>query len=360
MSGNKLPRGFKLRDNGSYEYRFTVDGKRYSVYGKTITACEKLAMEKKYPEAKVKGIPTLAQYFAEWDESRIGIVKESTRYCNDTRWKRIKPHLGSVPINEIERRDVIALQKLLSKNLMTAGVNETIGLLSQIMKSAVVDKLRQDNPCEGVKPLKRTEPHSTETNHRALTKKETSLFMQYAADTWYYELYQFLLMTGCRIGEAAALTWSDIDFKKKTIQISKGVSRSATGNEISTPKTSTSKRKLFVSDNVLDVLKEQRKKSKGERVFVTKRNDFIKPSNTSPCINAVIKKIEAETGEPFEHFSIHAFRDTFATRAIESGMKPKTLQKYLGHSSFKITMDLYTHVMDDTMAEEIKMVDVGL
>lgn len=360
MSGKKLPRGFKLRDNGSYEYRFTIDGKRYSVYGKTIAACEKLALEKKHPEVRAENVPTLSQYFAEWDASRMGTVKESTRYCNDTRWKRIKPHLGSMPIDEIERRDVLALQRALAKKLTTAGVNETVGLLSQIIKSAIIDKLRYDNPCDGVKPLKRIEPTSAETNHRALTKAETSLFMEYAKDSWYYELYQFLLTTGCRIGEAAALNWSDIDFKKKTIQINKGVSRTAIGNEISTPKTSTSKRKLFVNDNVIDILQKQREKSNGERVFVTKKNGFIRPSNTSPCINAVIRKIEAETGKPFEHFSIHAFRDTFATRAIESGMKPKTLQKYLGHSSFKITMDLYTHVMDDTMAEEIKLVDVGL
>ena len=59
-----------------------------------------------------------------------------------------------------------------------------------------------------------------------------------------------------------------------------------------------------------------------------------------------------------ERITSHAFRDTFATRAIESGMNPKTLQSILGHASIKMTMDLYAHVMEDTKIEEMQKVSV--
>ena len=50
------------------------------------------------------------------------------------------------------------------------------------------------------------------------------------------------------------------------------------------------------------------------------------------------------------------FRDTFATRCVESGMQPKTLQAILGHSSISMTMDLYVHCLDDTKVRELKAV----
>lgn len=55
------------------------------------------------------------------------------------------------------------------------------------------------------------------------------------------------------------------------------------------------------------------------------------------------------------HISMHGLRHTYATRAIERGMQPKVLQKLLGHSSIKITMDKYVHVTDDSLAKAVKL-----
>ena len=64
----------------------------------------------------------------------------------------------------------------------------------------------------------------------------------------------------------------------------------------------------------------------------------------------------AQKAAGIEHFAIHALRDTFATRALESGMNPQTLKTILGHSSYSMTMDLYCHVLADTKAEEMAKV----
>ena len=53
-------------------------------------------------------------------------------------------------------------------------------------------------------------------------------------------------------------------------------------------------------------------------------------------------------------FCMHALRHTYATRAIESGMQPKVLQKLLGHASSKTTMDRYVHVTDETLDQAVK------
>ena len=64
-----------------------------------------------------------------------------------------------------------------------------------------------------------------------------------------------------------------------------------------------------------------------------------------------------DTLDQIESFTPHCFIHTFATRAIESGMKPKVLQKILGHKTLQMTMDLYCHVMPDLKEDEMKLVE---
>ena len=66
----------------------------------------------------------------------------------------------------------------------------------------------------------------------------------------------------------------------------------------------------------------------------------------------VIKKIRQD-GKEFPDITPHVFRHTFATRAIEEGMPPQVLKTIMGHSSLAITMDLYSHVMEDTKQKEM-------
>ena len=53
-------------------------------------------------------------------------------------------------------------------------------------------------------------------------------------------------------------------------------------------------------------------------------------------------------------FTVHCFRDTFATRMIENGMNPKTLQKILGHKNIAMTMNLYAQVTKKTAVDEMR------
>ena len=77
-------------------------------------------------------------------------------------------------------------------------------------------------------------------------------------------------------------------------------------------------------------------------------------TNIKDSINYLIARINlGNSGIEFEHFTPHCRRHTFATNCIEKGMRPKTLQKILGHNSLQMTMDLYCHVHDDILKEEM-------
>lgn len=74
-------------------------------------------------------------------------------------------------------------------------------------------------------------------------------------------------------------------------------------------------------------------------VFVTRNNRPTQLFLVQEAIDSVLRKLREEHPE-FERFSPHCFRHTFATRAIENGVQPKTLQKILGHAFLQMTMDL--------------------
>jgi len=56
---------------------------------------------------------------------------------------------------------------------------------------------------------------------------------------------------------------------------------------------------------------------------------------------------------------MHALRHTYVTRAIESGMQPKMLQKLMGHASIQTTMDRYVHVTDEAMDQAVRQFEIN-
>lgn len=91
-------------------------------------------------------------------------------------------------------------------------------------------------------------------------------------------------------------------------------------------------------------------------VFCSKTNNPIHESNVRGTLRYLIDKINRENSEiNFLSFTPHGLRHTFATKCIAKGMRPKTLQKILGHNSLQMTMDLYCHVEPETLKEEMAL-----
>lgn len=92
-------------------------------------------------------------------------------------------------------------------------------------------------------------------------------------------------------------------------------------------------------------------------VFTSKTNNPLNPANTKDSINYIVDRINRENPDQFfEHLTPHGLRHTFATNCIENGMEPKTLQKILGHNSLQMTMDLYCHVRESTLTDEMERI----
>lgn len=211
-----------------------------------------------------------------------------------------------------------------------------------------------------------------EKHKRVLTLEEQREILKYAKNRACEPLVRVALGTGMRAGEMLALTWDDIDFEHREINVNKTlvyVRDKNTGKytfKNQTPKTKSGKRIIPMQSDVYHALRKQKfqmrqlqlhtknwKSVKGfeNLVFVNKSGkprQVVDFRNDLQRIEDAINKEREQKGQsPIKHFYPHALRHTFATRCFESGIDAKTVQTWLGHASIAITLDLYTHVTDD-------------
>ena len=212
--------------------------------------------------------------------------------------------------------------------------------------------------------------------------EEQKKFLDVAKHSHNYYQYAFLLETGLRTGEMIALTWDNVDWDKRTLSIEKTMEFRYKRQQFwvaGPPKTMTSYRTIPLTNRAYEILREiyatkdtrkqsaalntvleyadKRKDKKQKKQFNMSDLIFINFRTGMPNKNSSydthLYKLCDEAG--IKRFCMHCLRHTYATRCIEAGMQPKTLQKLLGHSSLKTTMDRYVHVTDDSMENGIKL-----
>ena len=128
---------------------------------------------------------------------------------------------------------------------------------------------------------------------------------------------------------------------------------------ISEPKTKAGRRDIPMTEEAYMILIRQRERWKKRKVLSLEFGNYVFLSeNGIPISNSTYNSVLKKLCKQFRLRSIspHMLRHTFATRCIEAGMNPKTLQAILGHSSIKMTLDLYVHVTQDHIQKEMSEV----
>ncbi len=156
------------------------------------------------------------------------------------------------------------------------------------------------------------------------------------------------MTTGLRRGELLALLWTDLNSKEKCLTVLKSVSRGKGELRVTEPKTSNSIRTVYIDDEAVRLLVEERKRHP--------LSPYMVPSPVTggmygpDCVARMHKKLLKKAGIE-EHVRFHDLRRTFATMALQNGVDPKTVSKMLGHYSAEFTLDVYTNVTRDMQKE---------
>jgi len=149
------------------------------------------------------------------------------------------------------------------------------------------------------------------------------------------------LYTGLRIGELAALEWSDIDLRARELHITKSChyGRDSSGKFrriTEAPKTESSLRIIPIPKQLVPYLSELKRKSRS-RYVISRGEKPISIRSYQRSFSAMQKRLG------IAHRGFHSLRHTFATRALECGMDVKTLSELLGHKSPTVTLNRYAH-----------------
>ncbi len=375
MAEKKLPKGVTLRKDGRYMGRVQINGERVSLYSDKLSDLINQMEDVKYQMkhgfyCRPKEI-RVDEWFNTWiDEYKSLQCKSQTiRLYRNTYKRYIQEPIGRKKVTDVKPA---VLQKIIN-GIHKAGYSRSIITSVQtIIKGMFLQALRDgiiiNNPAKNL-TLPRFRKVVKE-ERRVMSKEETDIFLKYAEKSAYYDYYRLALCTGLRINEAFALQWDDIDWKRKMICI-KGtlVYESGQGVRKDSTKTVAGFREIPMIDASESLLKILRKKRAKTRILLGQNwkereglenlvlfNAFgssLCDTNVRKDINRIVERINHD-GIKFKHVTPHTFRHTFATRGLEAGIPLKVMQTILGHSSLSMTADLYSHVLPDTKAEEMK------
>lgn len=365
LTGKELGTGVTQRKDGRYSAKFkSKSGKRIEKYFDKLSEARKWLSEAKYEDShKDTGSSvnmTVDTWFHYWiAEIKAKTVRWSTLSSYKDRYnKNIKEIIGSMMVRDVKPMHCQNILNVMDNNgYVGSSMARTKATLSAMFSDACENGLISTNPV--TKSVKC--PKKPEKNTRVLTLDEQEKFLTAAKESINYNHFLFILQTGVRSSELRGLNWDDIDFQNRIIHIRRNITHDSYNNKFITGelKTLSGQRDIPMTQTAYDLLmtiKAQQSAGKQKvisfdfagNVFLNRNGKLLPNSNYNKCLEKICNKAG------IEKISMHTLRHTFATRCIESGMKPKTLQKILGHANISITMDLYVHVTEDEKEKEMQ------
>jgi integrase len=299
---------------------------------------------------------TVREFLRSWlDDTASQKVSASTLRSYRERLKAVEQRIGHLKLDRVAHQTIQALYKALQDELKYSSrtVRYTHTVLSQAFKKAVAWRVLPHNPCDNV-----TLPKKEGVERQVWTTEQVNTFLNATREHPWHALWELLLNTGMRPGEAFGLKWGDLEGSRIRVQRAVIESQEKGQYTIGEPKTKKSRRTVTLADSTLQALKAHRA-HQAEEILAAgetyQRQDFIFPNQKGGFLNihAVDARWETcvrKSGLP--RITLYGCRHTHATVLLMAAVNPKVVSERLGHASIVITLDTYSHVLPD-MQEEV-------
>ena len=381
LKGKECGKGICQRKDGLYTARFVNKrGVRQEKFFSTIPEARNWLDDARYADKHdnvfVPTDMTVDTWFDYWIKNIVGDLAPNTLRNYRERYKfNIQPIIGGMLLSDVKPMHCKMVLNQMDNDYAGSTIRQTYICMGTILKSALKNDLIVRHPMNGVRY---TKPVRAVNDIKYLTLEEQEKFMEVAKRSHNYYQYALLLETGLRTGELVGLTWDAIDWEKRTLTVNKTLEyRHKQGYwRAGPPKTQQSYRTIPLTSKAYEILEKVyanvRYRKEADTLSQTLEYMDRRTGEKSTLVMSDLVFINWRTGEPaknssydthlyklcdeakIKRFCMHALRHTYATRAIESGMQPKVLQKLLGHASIKTTMDRYVHVTEDSLLKAIR------
>lgn len=377
------------KKNGTTVYRASVYLGVDKLTGKkartTVTASSKKAIKIKARAAisafaanghSVKEKPTITTYrelVAHWWESYKNTIKPNSQQSMEGIVRlHILPVFGDY---KLDRLTTPIIQQQVNKwadkaNRGEKGAYANYSFLNNINKRilqyGVTMQAITHNPARDV--IVPRKQQNKEKKVKFFTNQELKQFLSYLEtldlssyeNFFDYTLYKTLLATGCRIGEALALEWADIDLENGIISVTKTLNRY---QETNTPKSKSGLRNIEIDRATVLLLKQYKNHQQVQSWQVGRSEEVVFTPFTTKYAYACLlrKRLQKHfkaAGVP--DISFHGFRHTHATIMLYAGIEAKDLQYRLGHSNISMTLNTYVHATQEGAKKAVSIFETAI
>jgi len=317
---------------------------------------------------------TLGEYLRSWLEQLAGSGE-----IRPTTWKtyevsarlHVIPRIGTIPLQHLTRGDIKGLYQQLRTQAVSPRAMHGLSpkathnvhlALHRALSDAVEDGLLRNNPASRAHRMSADTPEMN-----VWSAQEVQLFLDSLRDAPDFALWRLAANTGLRRGEMLGLRWRDVDFEHLRMSVAQQLVRSGDRLAFGPPKTRSGRRLISIDQITATAVQTHRRRQDAERLRLGPGYGdldlvFCHPDG-SPCDPDVISHqfVRHSLKAGLRRIRLHDLRHTHASLALQAGVHPKVVQERLGHSSIKVTLDLYSHVtpglQDDAASRIAALID---
>ena len=354
----------RQRSDGSWEASVQISGKRHYARGRTQAEARKQLGGFRDRHATSTLIPhsklTVEQHLADWLDAYRGEWKpRTTAYYEDNVRLYLVPAFGNVRLQQL---DATLVAKQFAEWRAESRVSG--GTLLNVYKTlhrALNIALRwgriSRSPAEAVEP-----PRARRARPQLWSVEETRRFLAVGLEGRWAPVWALLVGPGCRVGEALALEWSDIDLETGVVAIHRSSGRLHGRVIVNAPKTEAAQRELVLPTFALSAIRRWRAAQLEHRLRLGIRwaaGDHVLTRSDGTCMTPdSIRwglRVTSETAEVGSG-RVHDLRHLHASLLLASGHGLPDVAAQLGHASAAVTASIYAHALSASGARSANSV----